>query len=163
MRRYRYFLLSIAGYFLSILQIGCCNAADAACSGQARVQAKALSEKNNRILIFLLSKNAARFKKGCTTAKSGDGRQVLLLHKLGGEVTEWLKVHAWNACVRKYREFESHPLRQITYLTHVLIAGSCATKNRELRQVRKEAAAAKFFMCCRVARLSFLCPLQRCS
>ncbi len=28
-----------------------------------------------------------------------------------GEVTEWLKVHAWNACVRKYREFESHPLR----------------------------------------------------
>ncbi len=29
-----------------------------------------------------------------------------------GEVTEWLKVHAWNACVRKYREFESHPLRQ---------------------------------------------------
>ncbi len=34
-------------------------------------------------------------------------------HKLNcpGEVTEWLKVHAWNACVRKYREFESHPLR----------------------------------------------------
>jgi hypothetical protein len=30
---------------------------------------------------------------------------------VGGEVTEWLKVHAWNACVRKYREFESHPLR----------------------------------------------------
>lgn len=30
-----------------------------------------------------------------------------------GEVTEWLKVHAWNACVREYREFESHPLRQI--------------------------------------------------
>ena len=29
-----------------------------------------------------------------------------------GEVTEWLKVHAWNACVRKYREFESLPLRQ---------------------------------------------------
>ena len=32
---------------------------------------------------------------------------------LSGEVAEWLKVHAWNACVRKYREFESHPLRQI--------------------------------------------------
>ncbi len=31
-----------------------------------------------------------------------------------GEVTEWLKVHAWNACVRKYREFESHPLRHIS-------------------------------------------------
>ena len=30
-----------------------------------------------------------------------------------GEVTEWFKVHAWNACVRKYREFESHLLRQI--------------------------------------------------
>lgn len=32
---------------------------------------------------------------------------------LYGEVTEWLKVHAWNACVRKYREFESHPLRHL--------------------------------------------------
>ncbi len=30
-----------------------------------------------------------------------------------GEVTEWFKVHAWNACVRKYREFESHLLRHI--------------------------------------------------
>jgi hypothetical protein len=37
-----------------------------------------------------------------------------ILHKAikHGEVTEWLKVHAWNACVREYREFESHPLRQ---------------------------------------------------
>jgi hypothetical protein len=26
-------------------------------------------------------------------------------------VTEWFKVHAWNACVREYREFESHLLR----------------------------------------------------
>ena len=31
--------------------------------------------------------------------------------QIAGEVTEWLKVHAWKACVRKYREFESHPLR----------------------------------------------------
>lgn len=32
-----------------------------------------------------------------------------------GEVAEWLKAHAWKACVRResYREFESHPLRQI--------------------------------------------------
>ncbi len=31
-----------------------------------------------------------------------------------GEVTEWLKVHAWKVCVRgnSHREFESHPLRQ---------------------------------------------------
>ncbi len=36
---------------------------------------------------------------------------ILFQHLLSGEVTEWLKVHAWNACVRKYREFESHPLR----------------------------------------------------
>lgn len=36
-----------------------------------------------------------------------------LLFYGAGEVTEWLKVHAWNACVRKYREFESHPLRQL--------------------------------------------------
>ncbi len=32
-----------------------------------------------------------------------------------GEVTEWLKVHAWKACVREYREFESHPLRQLGF------------------------------------------------
>ncbi len=37
----------------------------------------------------------------------------LLPSAIYGEVTEWLKVHAWNACVRKYREFESHPLRQL--------------------------------------------------
>src|SRR5262249_2943737 len=30
-----------------------------------------------------------------------------------GEVSEWLKEHAWKACVRKtYRGFESPPLRQ---------------------------------------------------
>jgi hypothetical protein len=34
---------------------------------------------------------------------------------ISGEVTERLKVHAWNACVRKYREFESLPLRQSHY------------------------------------------------
>ena|GEM_PF-6893687 len=27
-------------------------------------------------------------------------------------MTEWLKVHAWKACVREYREFESLLLRQ---------------------------------------------------
>lgn len=37
-----------------------------------------------------------------------------------GEVTEWLKVHAWNACVREYREFESHPLRQFFYKPETL-------------------------------------------
>ncbi len=94
-----------------------------------------------------------------------------------GEVTEWLKVHAWNACVRKYREFESHPLRQIFYslycflqresyivpfrkyvewvAEHGVIAGSCATVNHELRQVREEAAVVNLSVCCRVARLSF--------
>jgi hypothetical protein len=31
-----------------------------------------------------------------------------------GEVSEWLKEHAWKACVRRkvYRGFESRPLRQ---------------------------------------------------
>ncbi len=52
-----------------------------------------------------------------------------------GEVTEWLKVHAWNACVRKYREFESHPLRQIIFYsrhcfllaeTYILHLGQCS-------------------------------------
>lgn len=32
-----------------------------------------------------------------------------------GEVAEWLKALAWKASVRRnpYREFESHPLRQL--------------------------------------------------
>ena len=32
-----------------------------------------------------------------------------------GEVSEWLKEHAWKACVRRkvYRGFESRPLRQM--------------------------------------------------
>ncbi len=45
-----------------------------------------------------------------------------------GEVTEWLKVHAWNACVRKYREFESHPLRQLGFK-----CDSRVLRNRESR------------------------------
>ena len=68
-------------------------------------------------------------------------------------MTEWLKVHAWNACVRKYREFESHPLRHISDLG--VIAGSCATKNHEPRQVREEAAVVNLFVCRRGAWLSF--------
>lgn len=70
---------------------------------------------------------------------------VFRLKAKAGEVTEWLKVHAWNACVRKYREFESHPLRQKFDLG--VIARSCATKNHEPRQVREEAAAVKLFVC----------------
>ena len=38
-----------------------------------------------------------------------------------GEVTEWFKVHAWNACVREYREFESHLLRHYMAIK----TGSC--------------------------------------
>ncbi len=38
-------------------------------------------------------------------------KQVL---RTAGEVSEWLKEHAWKACVRRkaYRGFESRPLRQ---------------------------------------------------
>ncbi len=43
-------------------------------------------------------------------------------------MTEWLKVHAWNACVRKYREFESHSLRQ-----HEFDFDSRALRNKESR------------------------------
>ncbi len=53
-------------------------------------------------------------------------------------------MHAWNACVRKYREFESHPLRHQDF---GLIAGSCATKNHELRQVREEATVVNLIVC----------------
>ena len=35
---------------------------------------------------------------------------------MSGEVSEWLKEHAWKACVRRkaYRGFESRPLRTLT-------------------------------------------------
>ena len=69
-------------------------------------------------------------------------------------MTEWLKVHAWKACVREYREFESHPLRHLADIVSV-IAGSCATKTRELRQVREEATVVRNFVCRRGAWLSF--------
>jgi hypothetical protein len=36
-----------------------------------------------------------------------------------------------------------------------VIAGSCATRNRKPRQVRKEAAVVKLLVCCRGAWLSF--------
>ena len=74
------------------------------------------------------------------------------LEHTSGEVAEWLKAHAWKACVRKYREFESHLLRQI--LSSTLIAGPCATRNRKTRQVRKEATVATLLVC-QVTRLSF--------
>jgi hypothetical protein len=37
-----------------------------------------------------------------------------------GEVSEWLKEHAWKACVRRkvYRGFESRPLRQTQIWNH---------------------------------------------
>ena len=39
-----------------------------------------------------------------------------------GEVAEWLKAHAWKACVRgnSYREFESHPLRHVDTIYSVV-------------------------------------------
>ena len=77
-----------------------------------------------------------------------------------GEVTEWLKVHAWNACEREFREFESHPLRHLAYVFSV-IAGSCATKTREPRQVREEATVVRNFVCRRGAWLSFFRPSGR--
>ena len=39
-----------------------------------------------------------------------------------GEVAEWLKAHAWKACVlrKRYREFESHPLRHFVYYNELM-------------------------------------------
>ncbi len=71
-------------------------------------------------VFFSCQKDACSLYK-CAQSNTNDGRSSkllfpdcdrLLFHGTG-EVTEWLKVHAWNACVRKYREFESHPLRQL--------------------------------------------------
>ena len=38
-----------------------------------------------------------------------------------GEVSEWLKEHAWKACVRRkaYRGFESRPLRQKSIMNRI--------------------------------------------
>jgi hypothetical protein len=75
---------------------------------------------------------------------------------VGGEVTEWLKVHAWNACVRKYREFESHPLRHSLRKFYSVIARFCATKTCEPRQIREEATVVSNFVCCRIPGYPFL-------
>ncbi len=53
-----------------------------------------------------------------------------------------------------YRGFESHPLRHSIIIMSLLIAGSCATKPCEPRQVRKEATAVGPFVCRRGAWLS---------
>lgn len=63
---------------------------------------------SRQALIFLLSKNGLRDNKGFHVGRVCDRRRDPAYH---GEVTEWFKVHAWNACVREYREFESLLLR----------------------------------------------------
>ncbi len=50
---------------------------------------------------------------------------LVVIIPYAGEVTEWLKVHAWNACVREYREFESHPLRHPSNFRHVRTQFTC--------------------------------------
>jgi hypothetical protein len=38
--------------------------------------------------------------------------QILNFKNITGEMSEWLKEHAWKACVlKRYRGFESHSLR----------------------------------------------------
>ena len=38
--------------------------------------------------------------------------------RLGGEMAEWFKAHAWKACVAKhYRGFKSHSLRQLSFVS----------------------------------------------
>ena len=61
-------------------------------------------------------------------------------HQLTGEMTEWLKVHAWKACVRK-RTVGSNP----TLSASISIAGPepCALGCRELRQARKGATVSE--------------------
>ena len=64
-----------------------------------------------------------------------------------------MKVHAWNACVRR-RTVGSNPTLSARNVFS-LIAGSCATEPREPRQVREEATVARSFVCRRGAWLSF--------
>ena len=57
-----------------------------------------------------------------------------------------------SVCTATYRGFESLLLRHFDFS---LIAGSCAIKAHELRQVRKEATVMIPFVCRRGAWLSF--------
>src|SRR4029450_5770293 len=51
-------------------------------------------------------------KPGSEVTSRRPPRACLLGFRPPGEVSEWLKEHAWKACVRKtYRGFESPPLR----------------------------------------------------
>jgi hypothetical protein len=78
-----------------------------------------------------------------------------------------LKVHDWKSCVPlkrvpgvqippspPYRDARSRPVRAFEFGCRLLMAGSCARRNREPRQVRKEAAVAEEPLCHREAWLS---------
>ena len=80
-----------------------------------------------------------------------------------GELSEWLKEHAWKACVRRtlYREFESLTLRHeifsappsdaliysinYSFQGRTAVSGSRAMEPREPRQARKGAAVNESF------------------
>ncbi len=59
-----------------------------------------------------------------------------------GEVSEWLKEHAWKACVRRkvYRGFESRPLRQ---LENVFVGSPSARARQPIRTGIEYSTLAK--------------------
>ena len=64
-----------------------------------------------------------------------------------GELSEWLKEHAWKACVRetvpRVRIPHSPPyFKRIPFLGRTAALWSCAMESHEPRQVRKEAAVS---------------------
>ena len=58
-----------------------------------------------------------------------------------GEMTEWLKVHAWKACVWQ-RTVGSNPTLSANGLSKIAGPEPCALRRRELRQARKGATVS---------------------
>ena len=69
------------------------------------------------------------------------GQTEVCPRRFEGEMTEWLKVHAWKACVRVTVPWVRIPLSPPRA---TLIAGPkpCALRSRELRQARKGATVS---------------------
>ena len=60
-----------------------------------------------------------------------------------GEMTEWLKVHAWKACVRQRTEGSNPSLSAMMFDRNLVGSKPCALRSRELRQARKGATVSE--------------------
>ena len=116
---------------------------------------KGLTRRNKYGTLYVVACGDISCRGGCTILSK-------VCHSRLGELSEWLKEHAWKACVRRtlYREFESLTLRheicsalssaliysiRDSFQGRTVVSGSRAMEPREPRQARKGAAVNEPF------------------